>query len=163
FILDPSTGQMWVSNDGGVYQRNSGTGPNPWLMRNQGLHTHHIHTLSLMTTLPEPVAPGLAYPTSDNDAWFSNMISSPTSWHSTGLGDVNWSASDAGNRHQAVVARQRTDADLVQDSAPWLTPITVSNDTSFEGPEAFHFIETLPNEGTPDTKLDAVMLTTLPL
>jgi hypothetical protein len=162
FLLDFKTGQMWVSNDGGVYERNSSGGP--WLTRVQGLHTHHIHTLTLMGEgLP---GPKLAYPTSDNEAWFTTLLSSPSAWHHSGsLGDVNWSAGDVANPHSALVVRQPGNGlgALVQDSSPYVVPITARQNGGFDGPGSFHFVQTLSSEGEPDSTLDAVMLTTLPL
>jgi len=164
FLLDFGSGQMWISNDGGVYERSPTVKKGAWLSRNEGLHTHHIHTLTLMGE--GPPAPKLAYPTSDNEAWYTTLLSSPSAWHhSDTLGDVNWSAGDVANPHAGLVVRQPGNANgaLAQDSAPYVVPVTARQDGGFDGPNSFHFIQTLSTENEPDSTLDAVMLTTLPL
>jgi hypothetical protein len=163
FLLDTQTAQMWIANDGGVSERKSLDAGTTWTTRVQGLHTHHIHTLTLIGAGTMP-APAIAYPTSDNDAWYSTLLSSPAAWHTSSLGDVNWSAGDAANPHSALVVRQPGSfAAFVQDSSPYVTRITLRQDPSFDGPGSFHFIQTLAKESVPDTTQDAVMLTTLPL
>ena len=162
FLLDPRSGHMWVANDGGVYERKTLHPGFAWVMRNEGLHTHHIHTLTLMGhNMP---APSMAYPTSDNQGWYTNLLSSPSAWRATdNLGDANWSLGDAANPHHAVIALRRDVAAVAQDTAPYLVPITVSYDRSFDGPGTFQFIQTTIQEEVPDNTLDAILLTTLPL
>jgi len=163
FLLDPRTAHLWVASDGGVFERTSLETNTPWVSRNQGLHTHHVHTLTLMGGSALP-APALTYPTSDNDAWYSTQLSSPTSWHVSSLGDVNWTAGDVANTHRGIVVRQpgNGQAASVRDTSPYIVGVSLRHD-AIDGPASFHFIQTLAGEAAPDTTLDAVMLTMLPL
>ena len=157
FLYEPPVGNELVSNDGGVYRRDPQTSP-PWRMINTGLHTHHIHTLTLMT------GPSVAYPTSDNDAWFSSSVTSPTSWHTTDLGDVNWSAGDFANAQNAVVARSFSCGGLVSPATGNWQQIALTYDVVSDGPEAFKIIQSLPGDTyAANGALDAVMLVQLPL
>jgi hypothetical protein len=157
FLYEPPAGLEWVSNDGGVYRREPLKSP-PWRMTNAGLHTHHIHTLTLMT------GPAILYPTSDNDVWFSTFVTSPTAWHTTNLGDVNWTAGDFANAQHAVAALHYTCAAMVSPSAGTSTGIALTYDIASDTPEAFKFIQSLPNENfAANGALDAVMLVQLPL
>ena len=91
-IPDEETG-FWLATDGGVYRRDGSISS-----FNDGLATHHIHTLSAMfgkTARGSDTVTDLAYATSDNDAWFK---SGSAPWSTYGkLGDANWTAADRGN------------------------------------------------------------------
>jgi hypothetical protein len=159
FLYEPPAGQEWVSNDGGVYQYEA-QAIQPWRMINNGLHTHHIHTLTLMT------GPSIAYPTSDNDAWFSSSVTSPSSWHTTNLGDVNWSAGDFANPQYALVALHYNCAALVSPAtgSTQKAALALTYDEIIDNPEDFKIIQSLPGDNyAANGALDAVMLVHLPL
>ncbi len=157
FLYVPPAGNEWVSNDGGVYEHQP-LPVQPWRMRNWGLHTHHVHTLTLLN------GPSIAYPTSDNDAWFSSFITSPSSWHATDLGDVNWSDGDVANAQHALVARDSSCASLVSPITGASQDIAITYDAVLEGPEGFKIIQSLASENyAVNGAMDAVMLVRLPL
>jgi hypothetical protein len=170
FHLAPDGKLAWVACDGGVFQRRE-TGP--WTEWNDGLHTHHAHTL---TVLPAGTGkrPKLAYPTADNDGWYrgtSDLGSPAPAWrNNASLGDANWTAGDAGSPSIAVIARRIDDAALVAfgETPPPGSHFTegatlaIQNDSSFDGPLGFQCIQTLQGEASVPL-LDAVMLVKLPL
>jgi len=77
FYMASDGSTAWVACDGGVYQKSLPTGG--WVTYDQGLHTHHIHTV---TVLPIDNVPHsrLSYATSDNDAWYTDtsLIAAPS-------------------------------------------------------------------------------------
>jgi hypothetical protein len=166
---DGSTG--WVACDGGVYQKSLPSGG--WVTYDQGLHTHHIHTVTVLP-MNDVNRSRLAYATSDNDAWYrdtSFIVAPPASWHVTGdLGDANWTSGDAGSPQIALMARHAQLAQLTTFGAPPpqgaqftdLQAITLSNDKQVQGQLFIQFIQTLKGEGQ-NPLLDAVMLAHLPL
>ena len=167
FLLAPDGNTEWISNDGGVYRRNlSPSGP--WRQYDQGLSTHHAHMLEL-TAQGDTLR--LLYPTSDDDAWFSNG----SGWgREDVLGDVNWTAGDYANPNIAL-AVLRTGACLGRNCAALIgfgktipggksvVRAQLSDDINRDGPEFFEFIQSLPGESPKKFALDAIMLATLPL
>lgn len=164
---DGNTG--WIACDGGVYQKSLPSGG--WLTHNQGLHTHHIHTITVLP-IDNVNHSRLAYATADNDAWYmdkSLIVSPAADWQiAVGLGDANWTAGDAGSPQLALMARQYDLAQLTTFGAPPpkgaqftdLQAITLSNE-NFPGQFFIKFIQTL--EGATENPLfDAVMLAHLP-
>lgn len=98
---DPSAnGSLRVAGDGGVYKRvQTLKGEIEWVTHNDGLHTHHIHSV---ITIPSqdfwlPV-PQLAYTTMDNDTWYrGKSLAGPmgSGWHGlTFFGDADFTAGD---------------------------------------------------------------------
>lgn len=173
FHLAPDGNTAWIACDGGVYQKSVPSGS--WEIRNDGLHTHHVHTLTVLST-NDVSRPRLAYPTTDNDAWFRDstpIVLPPAQWqHNSSLGDANWSAGDAANPALTLFVRNPRQAVL---TAFGETPpagadvhegrlVTLNNDTTFDGPLFLQFIQTLSIENLPFySLLDAVMLANLPL
>jgi hypothetical protein len=175
----------WIAGDGGVYE---GSVLNPeffggligkmsWGSRNDGLHTHTVHTLSLVRPWRRPASAGeLLYTTQDNDAWWMDGLQW---WRDRGLftlgGDANWSATDSGRpRAPVLVVRHlllaRRDPGQQPDHAAVLfypasykgTEISLNNQDPGDGaPAQFAFIQTWP--GDPPKPLDAVYLVKLPL
>lgn len=163
----------WIAGDGGVFELRP---PLPWLTRNAGLHTHHVHTLTILPT--NDFSHGLdhsrlAYATSDNDAWWRR---DDRTWaHENSLGDASWTAGDVGNPTSALLVRHLFDASHRDLELPLLIDLahnttrsfTVVNDNTFNGPTGFQFIQTLSGEPLPQSggtaQLDAVMLADLPL
>lgn len=164
FLESADGNTQWIGNDGGVYQRTlSPSGP--WIEHNAGLHTHHAHMLEAVRSGPNV---RLAYPTSDNDAWYLNASTGPLGWVSGGYGDMNWSASDEGNASVVFLARLSTGdamlASFEQNLPNGLKTQGVKlTNGSRDGPEAFNFIQTLESETPSALGLDAIMLADLPL
>jgi hypothetical protein len=44
----PDTGKAWLATDGGIFRRPDGS--SAWATNNSGLHTHHIHKLTVLPT-----------------------------------------------------------------------------------------------------------------
>jgi len=167
FLIAPDGTAEWLSGDGGVYTR-SLTPLTGWNSHISGLHTHHIHTL---TTLQSGynIRSRLAYPTSDNDAWFWDAA---TGWgHESSMGDVGWTAGDEANSSVALLVRRTGPGKYAMltgfganlPSGGPLQSIELNNDISRDGPQFFNFIQSLSNENPRPFTLDAVMLTNLPL
>ena len=166
FLLEPDGSAEWISNDGGVYRRalNPAAG---WKRYDAGLYTHHIHTL---TVVGAPGTYQIAYPTSDNDAWFT----ANHAWsHENSMGDVNWSVGDMANPNIALLIR-RTGACSGQtcglltgfgSNVPGGNSLRRAQPSngSRDGPESFAFIQSLATEAPTKFELDAVMLSDLPL
>jgi len=182
--LDPNFGkgdsaQAWIACDGGVFAsspvlRDSGLSSSRlfnhrWLPHNDGLHTHHIHTLTALE-LPNSRQARLAYCTSDNDAFYFDP---ELGWmNEAELGDVNWTAGDIGNPTLALLVRRSAGfamltafrsgipkgANFVEDQR-----ITIDDDDAFDGPTSFACIQTLKGEKLAYPLLDAVRLVNLPL
>ncbi len=180
--LDPQFGSgnfsAWISCDGGVFEavkelRDPNSDPlrlfnHRWLPYNDGLHTHHVHTITALQ-MPGDRA-RLAYPTSDNDAFYYDPQSGwmNESW----LGDVNWTLGDVGNPNFALMVRRSAGfamltafhqpapkgANFAEDA-----PFSICNDEHYDGPTSLSFIQTLPSESNPNPLLDAVRLVDLPL
>ncbi|HLK57681.1 MAG TPA: hypothetical protein VKU00_14035 [Chthonomonadaceae bacterium] len=183
----------WIACDGGVFKALPAERSEPadalrvqrrkWVVWSDGLHTHHIHTLTVLPASKTQMA-RLAYPTSDNDAWFWNPQpgltanacwaneTDPDFWkNENSLGDVNWSAGDWGNRAVALVVRRTalavlnsfgefppTGADFEDQQV-----VSLNTDETFDGPLSLQFIQTLAGETPEYPLLDAVMLARLPL
>jgi hypothetical protein len=101
----------WIAGDGGVFELRPSSG---WLTRVEGLHTHHIHTLTTLSSndFSQGLAHSrLAYATSDNDAWFSFTIPSFIAAHC--CDDINWTDGDTGNPDFLLTARHRETATLI--------------------------------------------------
>lgn len=173
---------IWLATDGGVYRTSfaqavfSVPGVSPiYEHQNEGLHTHHAHTISLITEGMTRRAK-IVYSTADNDEWVRN--SSPilypiADWRTWGQqGDSNWTAADNGSSPIALIMRN---PDLLHltgfgDTVPPAavkyaqTPLgfKISPGAFFRGQEFFNFIQTRQYE--PSTPLlDIVMLAKLPL
>ena len=180
--LDPRFGKdnfnAWIACDGGVFAaaphlRDSKDEPNrlfnhQWLPFNDGLHTHHIHTITALQ-MPGNSA-RLAYPTSDNDAFYFDP---KAGWmNEAWLGDVNWTLGDVGNPNLALMVRRSAGfamltafhqgipkgANFEEDGA-----FTICNDEHYDGPTSLSFIQTLAAEKPEYPLLDAVRLVDLPL
>ncbi|MEW6733456.1 MAG: hypothetical protein AB1489_19165 [Acidobacteriota bacterium] len=177
---DPYT--VWLGTDGGVYKTTFGSvlasrrGESPpYEHQNEGLHTHHVHTISLITEGMTRRSK-ILYSTADNDEWLRN--SSPilypiAAWRTWGQqGDSNLTAADNGSSPIALIMRN---TDLVHltgfgDTVPPAAmkyaqmPLAfkISPSALFRGQEFFNFIQTRKYE--PSTPLlDIVMLAKLPL
>jgi hypothetical protein len=167
---------QWVSGDGGIYKRSLKTNGSwsAWTQQDDGLHTHHIHTLSLMRSFPLGT-PSLAYATSDNDAWFE---SSSAGWASgASLGDANWTIADKGNASVAVLALRAGDrgckpiscavniAALGQalPNGKMFMQVSLNGNQPFDGPKDFNFVQSLADDAPAAGSLDAIMLAQLPL
>lgn len=102
-----SSGVIRLATDGGVYYRQGGN----WASQNDGLHTHHVHSLSV---LPTSAYPRLAYVVTDNSEWFRDKkpLAPPFNDWSTysRLGDGSWSAADPIGPPVALLVRHSTDA-----------------------------------------------------
>ena len=164
FLESPDGNTQWVANDGGVYQRTLSPSA-PWTEHNSGLHTHHAHMLEALRSGPNV---RVAYPTSDNDAWYWNSSTGQKGWVAGGYGDMNWSAADEGNASVVFLARTSTgDAMLASfdENLPngHKTLESKLTNGSRDGPEFFNFIQTLESETPSEFGLDAVMLADLPL
>jgi hypothetical protein len=165
-----ATTRAFVATDGGVYEsRLDGKG---WLTRSKALLTHHSHTIFI--PMGFGTGPGMTYCTQDNDAWEHDQ--NGPDWTPLGcLGDVNFTAGDAGLSSMGVVARQFGGGccgggcgiitgfgQPLPTSGKTAFNIVLNNDTTFfQNPLAFQFIQTRKGENY--GKLDAVMLTVLPL
>ena len=170
FLLAPDGRKEWIANDGGVYGRTSQP-VGAWVLQDAGLATHHAHTLFLGEA-NGPVR--LAYPTSDNDAWFTT----DTGWDHTYMGDVGWSAGDSANPNVAILVRRthpcfvstgpQTCANLTGFGHPLpggqaVERAQLTNEDGRDGPEVFNIIQSLASETPGQFTLDALLLATLPL
>jgi len=168
FHAAQSGNDLWIASDGGVYQNTPLT--QGWVTRNYGLHTQYVQHLFVEDTASDLHA---AYATHDNNAWFRTA---PGTWdHETSLGDASWVAGDSGVGSAAVLARQRgpcnspSSCNLLSGfgtnllSGSPLQGFVINNDSSFNGPCCFAAIQTSLTEAKPDSALDVVMLTKLPL
>jgi hypothetical protein len=171
--LAPDGDTVWISGDGGVYQKHL-SGGDSWTTRNAGLHTHHAHMVTLLQ-VDRDTRPKLVYPTQDNDGWFqpaAPLTAPPAQWQRTAaLGDANYSAGDCGNPALALIWRRPGEALLTalgdfpppganfQENQKFI----LNNDETYDGPLAFQFIQTLAGETPAYPLLDAVMLVNLPL
>jgi hypothetical protein len=177
----PGQATAWLAGDGGVYKAVVPV-PNPagfqgrasemtWVTQLDGLHTHHVHTITVLNTSPSSTSK-VAYVTSDNDAWFRDagkIGSLAPIWQYTDLGDVNWSTGDVGNPAMAVVvlhpnngAARLIGFNTKLPSGTPVQPISLQGETKFDWPEFFQLIQTLHNEPAYPL-LHAVMLAQLPL
>ena len=162
---------MWIGSDGGIVQNTPAT--TGWVLRNEGLHTQHIHTLYT----PDPDL-HVAYPTHDNDAWF--RVSAGTWQSESGLGDASWTSGDPGNPSAALLARQSGPCknhcncgEVVEFGTNGQSSVKcalINQDGAFgdgatitDGPGSIAFVPTLVSEGNPAPRLDAMLLTALPL
>ncbi|HEX3532212.1 MAG TPA: hypothetical protein VH988_34560 [Thermoanaerobaculia bacterium] len=172
FHLAADGNLAWVGCDGGLFEGQVAS--DSWSERNDGLHTHHAHTLNVLQVSATQRSK-LVYPTADNDGWYrtTSTLGAPApAWINNGsLGDAVWTAADAGNPSLAVIARRIDDATLVAFGE---TPppgsnftegaaIAIKNDSTFDGPLGFQCIQTLQGESPTFPLLDAVMLVNLPL
>ncbi len=180
--LDPGFGisnnHAWIACDGGVFTasaelRKANIDPNQlfnhrWLPFNDGLHTHHVHTITALE-MPGAFA-RLAYPTSDNDAFYFDP---KLGWmNEAWLGDVNWTLGDVGNPNLALMVRRSSGFAMLtafhqgfpegsqvgEDEA-----FTISNDEHYDGPTSLSVIQTNSDEKLDYPLLDAVRLVDLPL
>lgn len=163
----------WISSDGGVYQNLlAGAG---WRLQDDGLHTHHVHTLNLLPTLngQSPIA----YATQDNDGW--NRDATGMWRQSVGLGDADFSIADPGNTTLALFGRPSFDNTgaivtgqgvLTAFGQPLPAGAMFSESSVFSvnhfqpfSPRSLQFIGTLEGETPTYPLLDSVMLITPPL
>lgn len=180
-----------IATDGGVYRTtldeamvNPPTKSPPYQHQNQGLRTHHAHTVSLITQGLDQW-PKIVYSTSDNDAWIRSSSPRgypPLAWYPLERqGDSNWTAADNGSSPLALMMRDPSIVHLtgfgvtvpieaVKYAAPpkefrILRPALVAGKevfNLFNGQEFFNIIQTTKSEpATP--LLDIVMLARLPL
>ncbi len=167
---------LWLSGDGGVYQADlaatvaspPGTSP-PYAYVNQGLHTHHVHTLSLITEGMTRRSK-LVYSTADNDEWLQNstaIVSPPGIWRIWGgQGDSNWTAADIGSpvaliQRNGGLAHLTSFGDISPAGAgPWADsprPFQIYPASTLSSEEQMSFIQTLAGEA-PQPLLDVVLL-----
>jgi hypothetical protein len=165
--IDPGSRNIRLGTDGGVY-RNTG---NDWTPENDGLHTHHVHSLNA-TDAGKAVK--LAYGAQDNGAWARDGLpfNTPvTGWAPMGLGDANWTAADQGNPVRALLVRNSNTLELTDFKN--ITPLQLQcgkpnpdtpNQCSdiFVKPTECVVIQTLLNEDSAPG-LDVVMLVKPPL
>jgi hypothetical protein len=115
---------LWIAGDGGVYRTTLPSSFDPkdkkslvFSQYNQGLHTHHIHTLSLVQNESNR-GPKLLYSTSDNDSWFINPAAgslATTPWtHLSNLGDTNLTVADSGGSGIAISYGRPSAAELTK-------------------------------------------------
>jgi hypothetical protein len=168
----------WIACDGGIYQAARPAKPAAdyagriqqmqWGLRNDGLHTHHIHTLTVLHVHGKRAR--LAYPTSDNDAWYWDAA---RGWqYEDYLGDANWTAGDLANPAMALLARRSAGFVMLTTFGDPVPPganfqenhtFTLNSEERYDGPLAFQCIQTLAGETPEYPLLDAVMLAHLPL
>jgi hypothetical protein len=185
YLLSSDGNTAWIATDGGIYAKGPSTS-GTWVTQNDGLHTQHVHTL---TVLPTSVGPRLAYATHDNSEWFrDNLPLAPPfsgwiTWHR--LGDASWTAGDAGSPQLALIVRHAADSVLTDFGlAPPVGAKHTSNDPftpyclksvdpqtkaescadfpSTFGPQGLVVIQS-PVGSLPHPLLDTVMLVSLPL
>jgi hypothetical protein len=166
FLVTSDGLKEWVSNDGGVYTRSSSNSDwTAWALEDNGLHTHHIHTVTAMRSSPSGPA-NLAYATSDDSSWWWN---GKAGWGTDAyLGDANWTVGDLGNASCSVMGLHLRTAELSGLGNPLKSGkvfqgITISNDNSRDGPESFNVIQSLWGDVRQPYSLDALMLANLPL
>jgi hypothetical protein len=165
-LITADGSKEWVSNDGGVYTRsNANSSWTAWTLEDSGLHTHHIHTVTVVRSSPSGRG-NLAYATSDDSSWWWNGAAG---WGTDAVtGDSNWTVGDSGNASCAVMALHLPTAELTGlgsklQSGKIYQPITISNDNSRDGPESFNVVQSLWGDVRQPYSLDAVMLANLPL
>ncbi|GAC1350082.1 MAG: hypothetical protein NVSMB27_29230 [Ktedonobacteraceae bacterium] len=176
FLIDVSVGgnTAWIAGDGGIYKFVT-TFPfnfpqGGWKTQLLGLHTHQIHTLTVLNTSPDSRS-RLAYPTSDNDAWVrdtSPIVMPEAPWQARGdLGDANYTVGDPSCADFVILARNRETVVFYRyGSVPQnVVLLNYKKDVSSIGPDSptqFQFIPSPKSSGRFNT-VDAVMLVDLPL
>jgi len=169
---------LWLSSDGGVYRSDlassvaspPGVSP-PYAYQDQGLHTHHAHTLSLLTEGMTRRSK-LVYSVADNDEWLRNstaIVSPNGTWRTWGQqGDSNWTAADVGSSPVALIQRNGKLSHLTAFGDPSSPPAAkpwadaprgfqIYPASTLASEEQFQVIQTLANE-TPQPLVDAVLL-----
>ncbi|HJQ67763.1 MAG TPA: hypothetical protein VKA70_02255 [Blastocatellia bacterium] len=180
----PRASRVWLGTDGGVYRtdlsRILGALSTPGLSaqyfhQSEGMHTHHVHTISLITEGMTRRSKTL-YTTADNDEWLRNSSSilyPLAAWQTWGQqGDSNWTAADNGSSPIALIMRNPSLLHLTGfgDTVPpeatkyAQTPraFKISTGAFFRGQEFFNFIQTTKSEPS-NSLIDIVMLAKLPL
>lgn len=173
---------LWVATDGGIYRTSfaqtvfSAPGVSPtYEHQNEGLRTHHVHSLSLITE-GNTRRSKIVYATADNDEWIRNsslIVAPSAAWRTWGQqGDSNWTAADNGSSPIALIMRNTDIVHLTGfgDTVPAAAAkyaqnprgFRISPGAFFRGQEFFNFIQTAKFEG-PAPLLDIVMLAKLPL
>src|SRR6266496_1394460 len=181
FLIDVSIGgnTAWIAGDGGIY---SFVCPFPfnftqflgfggWKTQLRGLHTHQIHTITVLNTTPVSRS-RLAYPTSDNNAWIRDttpiVMPDPLWQIRTGMGDANYTVGDPSCADFVVLARHRGVAVFVRYGGTSQGIRLLNYKVGLPGaigpdsPTQFQFIPTPKSNGRFST-VDAVMLVDLPL
>ncbi len=177
-----TTKELRLATDGGVYV----VGNEGWVSQNDGLHTHHVHTLTMLRG-PTQRYPRLAYVVTDNSEWFrpEKPLGPPfevasgdwQTYHETG--DGSWSAGDEASPAVALIVRN-TNLTFVTDfgrgmpsgagvaAGQKFLPVCLPSpdgkscsDLGF-GNLTFAVIQTPPGE-TPEPLLDVVMLLPVPV
>lgn len=176
--FSPASQDAWIACDGGIFasspQLREPAGSalrlfdHLWLPHNDGLHTHHIHTITALEMPGEDAR--LAYPTSDNEAFYFDP---QRGWmNEPWLGDVNWTAGDAGNPSFALLVRRSAGFAILTAFRQAMPEgagfdedqgLTLCNDEHYDGPTSFAFIQTLSGETPEYPLLDAVRIVDLPL
>jgi hypothetical protein len=153
-LISSDSTSIWAAGDGGVFEDNLQTGVG-WTVRNEGLHTHHVHSMVAL-----PLNLELTYATQDNSSWNWSFADG---WSGMGSGDESVALADRGAFPGfAVTARNAQTASLHQFAGPPSQRIALTTQTGLgTGQAVVNFIQT-PN-GAPDTPPDAVMLANLPL
>ena len=190
FHIDPLGWYTWVANDGGVFYRKLNSDDpnrlknlnveNKWAQLNEGLHTHHIHSVVAASERLLENYTGfqgydkVSYSTSDNQAWKNGHVDSDPSaiyhWKVIGgMGDVNYSFMDCNNTFLTLNVRIFSGGYSSLDNyGTYIPPATLLGSVEFSptmpvsGQQGFHFIQSLSNETVPE-HLDALVLVNLPL
>lgn len=163
----------WLASDGGISVKQAilpsySFLPGNWQLKAEGLHTHQIHTLTVLPTTPISRS-SLAYPTGDNNAWCrdsSPIVLPPAKWQGIPAGgDTNFTVGDAGLPQYALLVRHRSAATLknFKGTAQYITIANGAVDDTY-GPDKitrFQFIQAPRGQGS--ATLDAVMMIELPL
>lgn len=155
FHLAPNGKTAWIAGDGGVFE-NTFDLIQGWGTRNQGLHTHHVHDITVLQT---GGVTRLAYASADNDAWYKDGTQD---WKVADCcGDASWTAGDARGPALALLVRHAQMAVLTDFNS--VNPIKLSNlkMEEFGAPLLLQVNQTLPAE-SPNPLLDVVRLENRP-
>jgi hypothetical protein len=166
---------VWLAADGGVYEGSGGGGSLSslgWRTRSRGLHLHNAHDLRIVHASSSwPTL--LAYPTTDNGAWFRDRNGE---WSSQPfMGDASAAASDTvspvaavwrqpwGN-HKPMGVLSGFGTSFLGSDGSATKKFELNRDTTFDGPTAVLAVIPLPSETVnSDRTLDIAMLTRVPL
>jgi len=153
----------WIAGDGGIYQRLSEDNT-VWTTWSNGLHTHHAHTITVLTGED----PRVVYPTQDNGGW--NGTSSAGNWNLIAGGDRNWSLGDVANAQRAFTILHSNVGDLTDFKSPVVNFIPECGSITkqmtcgdvFYTPRQFQVIQT-PNGEDAGGHLDVMLMLQPPL
>lgn len=176
--VEPTSNTVRVASDGGVHKLDG----SKWVTHNDGLHTHSVHTLSVLDTATNP---RIAYVVTDNSEWWRDEkpYTPPfDSWQTySATGDGSWTVGDVANSATAVIVRH-ANLSLVTEFGKGMPagagvgaggrfvalcqPQGANPGPCFDfapyGPQTFRVIQTLGGQ-TPEPLLDVVMIVQPPL